>query len=110
SWRTKLAGRAGHRSSHPADSLDPGRWNWLRTNRFVLPMDSGCPMKSAFTLLSCVWVAVFARTALAQEAQWIWSPEHPRMAAKEGDCYFRKTLQLGGVEEASITITADDRY
>lgn len=27
-----------------------------------------------------------------------------------GDCLFRKTLQVPAVEEASITITADDRY
>jgi putative heme-binding domain-containing protein len=46
----------------------------------------------------------------AQEAQWIWSPEHPRGQAIQGDCYFRKTLQLSSVEEATITITADDKY
>ncbi len=46
----------------------------------------------------------------AQEAQWIWSPEHPPGQATEGDCYFRKTLQLGAVEQATVTITADDSY
>ncbi len=46
----------------------------------------------------------------SREAQWIWSPEHPRGAAPAGDCYFRKTLQVTAVEQASITITADDRY
>lgn len=46
----------------------------------------------------------------AQEAQWIWSPEHPRGQAIAGDCYFRKTLQVTSVEEATITITADDKY
>lgn len=48
--------------------------------------------------------------ANAQEAQWIWSPEHPRGQAAEGDCYFRKTMQLGAVEQATVTITADDSY
>ena len=48
--------------------------------------------------------------AQAQEAQWIWSPEHPPGQAGEGDCYFRKTLQLGAVEQATVTITADDSY
>ncbi len=46
----------------------------------------------------------------AQEAQWIWSPEHPRGEATAGDCYFRKTLQLGSVQQATVTITADDQY
>ncbi|MCC6508241.1 MAG: HEAT repeat domain-containing protein, partial [Pirellulaceae bacterium] len=45
-----------------------------------------------------------------REAQWIWSPEHPRGMAPAGDCLFRKTIQVPAVEEASITITADDRY
>ncbi|QDV24917.1 HEAT repeat domain-containing protein [Aureliella helgolandensis] len=48
--------------------------------------------------------------AEAQEAEWIWTPEHPRGLAKQGDCFFRKTIQLGRVEEATITITADDAY
>ncbi len=49
-------------------------------------------------------------TAAGQEAQWIWTPEHPRGQAAEGDCYFRKTIQLGAIEQATVTITADDRY
>lgn len=48
--------------------------------------------------------------AVAQEAKWIWSPEHPRGQAVKGDCYFRKTLQVSSVEEATVTVTADDRY
>lgn len=46
----------------------------------------------------------------AQEAQWIWSPEHPPGKAPAGDCFFRRTIQLGAVEQASVTITADDAY
>ncbi|MEZ6079524.1 MAG: hypothetical protein R3C56_28780 [Pirellulaceae bacterium] len=46
----------------------------------------------------------------AQDAQWIWTPEHPRGAATEGDCYFRKTMQLSSVERSAVTITADDQY
>jgi putative heme-binding domain-containing protein len=48
--------------------------------------------------------------AYAQEAQWIWSPEHPRNQAPQGDCYFRRVMQLDTIEEATITITADDKY
>ena len=57
-------------------------------------------------------VALFVGAASleAREAQWIWSPEHPRGEAPQGDCYFRKTIQVPAVEQASITITADDRY
>lgn len=46
----------------------------------------------------------------AQEAQWIWSPEHPKLQATKGDCFFRKSFQAGSVEKATITITADDSY
>lgn len=49
-------------------------------------------------------------TALTQEAQWIWSPEHPRNQAPQGDCYFRRVIQLDAIDEATITITADDKY
>lgn len=55
-------------------------------------------------------LAVKPMTSQAQEAQWIWSPEHPRGQAPAGDCYFRRTFQVDLVEEASITITADDAY
>lgn len=46
----------------------------------------------------------------AQDAQWIWTPEHPPGQAAEGDCYFRKTVRLDSVEQATVTITADDQY
>ncbi len=70
----------------------------------------------AFTALkSLIFLATattlgLSQPAIAQEAQWIWSPEHPRGQAIQGDCYFRKTLQVSSVEEATITITADDKY
>jgi putative heme-binding domain-containing protein len=46
----------------------------------------------------------------AREAQWIWTPEHPRGVAPAGDCFFRKTFQVARVEQATVTITADDQY
>lgn len=54
--------------------------------------------------------AMLSSSGAAKEAQWIWSPEHPRGAAPAGDCYFRRTFQVAAVEQASITITSDDRY
>jgi putative heme-binding domain-containing protein len=62
--------------------------------------------KIILTLLLCV----FGRGLGAQEAQWIWSPEHPRGQAQAGDCFFRKTLMLGAIEQATVTVTADDKY
>lgn len=70
-------------------------------------------MLRTITLWICFCFVLLCRADCrlqAQEAQWIWSPEHPRGQAAEGECYFRKTLQVGSVEEASVTITADDRY
>lgn len=56
------------------------------------------------------WLMGADYPAWSQEAQWIWSPEHPRGQAPAGDCFFRRTMQLDAVEEATITITADDAY
>lgn len=61
-------------------------------------------------LLSLMLVSGFTLSAEAQEANWIWSPEHPRGQAAAGDCYFRKTMQLSRIEKATITLTADDAY
>lgn len=66
------------------------------------------PIIRYFLLL--VTAMAWTGTAVSQEAKWIWSPEHPRGQAPQGDCYFRKQLQLESVEQASLTITADDRY
>ncbi len=61
--------------------------------------------------LACLALACGGLTSTsAQEAQWIWSPEHPRQQAPAGDCLFRKTIQIASVEQATVTITSDDRY
>jgi putative heme-binding domain-containing protein len=62
-------------------------------------------------LFLILFVALSSAAPLsAQEAEWIWSPEHPRNQAAAGDCYFRRVMQLEAVEEATVTITADDKY
>ena len=61
-------------------------------------------------LAAICFFGALANTGAAKEAQWIWTPEHPRGAAPAGDCFFRKTIQVPAVEQASITITSDDRY
>ncbi len=55
-------------------------------------------------------MAMQCAAAYAKEAEWIWSPEHPKNQAGQGDCYFRKEILLASVQEATITITADDSY
>lgn len=60
--------------------------------------------------LICFLSLVSTSILQAQEAKWIWSPEFPRGQATAGDCYFRKVIQLTSIEQASVTITADDRY
>lgn len=44
------------------------------------------------------------------DAEWIWTPAQKRNEAPVGDCYFRKTFDLGGVEEAEVLITADNEF
>lgn len=79
----------------------------------VIVQSFSCVSTTAIRRLAFFAVAtsfLFDSRVSAQEAQWIWSPEHPRGQAIQGDCYFRKTLQVSSVEEATITITADDKY
>lgn len=61
-------------------------------------------------IAAIIYSVAFAGDIFAVEAQWIWTSEHPRGTAPAGDCYFRKTFQVPNVEQASITITSDDRY
>lgn len=82
----------------------------------AFPRSTGSGIGKCFLSLATVWLFVgiailgTIQPLAAQEAQWIWSPEHPRGKAPEGDCFFRNTIQLGAIEQATITITADDAY
>ncbi|MDZ4819189.1 MAG: HEAT repeat domain-containing protein [Planctomycetota bacterium] len=48
-------------------------------------------------------------TAIAQDAQWIWSAAQER-DIPVGTCYFRKTFNVDQPEEGVVEITADDAY
>ena len=48
--------------------------------------------------------------AEAKEAEWIWSPAYEKELAEKGDCYFRKTFNLGVPETGVIQIACDDGY
>lgn len=60
-------------------------------------------------VLAAGWL--FAATAAAQEAQWIWSPENGKEAVPTGAvCHFRKLLPLRSPQEGHVAIAADDQY
>lgn len=65
-----------------------------------------------FGLVACaagLWL--MAGAASAQEAQWIWSPEHAPDSVPTGvACHFRKVLQIRSPEAGQIAIAADDAY
>ncbi|MCR9296161.1 MAG: c-type cytochrome [bacterium] len=74
---------------------------------------SRVPLRVFVASVAWAWLLIAGQGNLAtgQEANWIWSPEHPPGQAATGDCYLRRTMQLSSpVEEATVTLTADDRY
>jgi putative heme-binding domain-containing protein len=69
----------------------------------------------AARILSIIACAVtgallFWAPARAKEAEWIWSPAYEKELAPQGDCFFRKTFNLGVPEHGVIQIAADDSY
>src|SRR5262245_39673183 len=49
--------------------------------------------------------------AAAEEAQWIWSPDHAKESVPTGEaCHFRKIMPLRSPEGGTIAIAADDQY
>ena len=54
--------------------------------------------------------ACFLSQVAAQEPQWIWASDYPVGRVPLGSVYFRKTIQLSSVEQARVTIVADDAY
>ncbi len=83
--------------------------------------DSGAP-RCAVTSIASHWIfglgmivlmsPIVAGTALAEEAQWIWtSGTQVSDAIPPGEtCYIRKAINLRVAAEAIIEITADDEY
>ncbi|GIW97405.1 MAG: heme-binding protein [Pirellulaceae bacterium] len=67
-----------------------------------------CPSRPPWLVL--LVVLGVANVGRGQEASWIWSPEHAPRGAPEGNCFFRKSFQVGAAEQVIITITADDAY
>jgi putative heme-binding domain-containing protein len=70
-------------------------------------------MQRARIVLLLAIAAIFvanSRGAIAQEAQWIWTSEHPEGSVPRGSAYFRKSIRLPAIEQAVLTIAADDAY
>lgn len=77
-------------------------WNRHSSRLFTLACQ-------AFMLLAAV--AATATGASAQEAQWIWTPEHEKEGVPSGAvCHFRKGFSVKDAEAASVAIAADDHY
>ena len=63
------------------------------------------------------WLGTFAACLFlgsvrlpAQEAEWIWSPEHAKDAIPLSTCHFRKVFQLQQPQEGKLTVAADDQF
>lgn len=64
-------------------------------------------------VLACLWVAavqMMAVCAVAEEAHWIWSPEHAKNDVPQTSCYFRKVVTAEDPIRVQATIAADDEY
>lgn len=70
---------------------------------------SAC-VRMRILLIAAVLVFAASTCVTAQSPQWIWSSEHPVGAVPNTSVFFRKSLRLPSVEQASIAIIADDRY
>ncbi len=56
-------------------------------------------------------IGLLPTLAAAQEAEWIWSPDHSKDAVPlKAVCYFRRTIALRLPDKATLTIAADDEY
>lgn len=61
-------------------------------------------------LIAWCLLSSLASAAPAQEAQWVWTPEHKKDEVPTGSVYFRKSFQLKAATAAQVTITADDAF
>lgn len=54
---------------------------------------------------------LLAAGAAAEEAEWIWAPDHAKEGVPTGEaCHFRKAINLRAPEGGQIVIAADDQY
>lgn len=71
----------------------------------------GAHFRQFIRLLTLLLIGASHGLAAAQEAEWIWSPEHAKDQVPEKSvCYFRRTVPLRLPDKATLTIAADDEY
>ncbi|HEY2413610.1 MAG TPA: HEAT repeat domain-containing protein [Pirellulaceae bacterium] len=79
---------------------------WIR-NYF---MDEVISLLRKTTLALGAALATFG-VAAANEAQWVWSPDHAKANVPTGEaCHFRKVMTLRGPESGQVAIASDDQY
>ena len=63
-------------------------------------------------LVTCLFgtVSIHDAAAQANDAYWIWSPNHPSHQVPEGHCFFRRTFRLIHPVQGEMVIAADDQY
>ena len=65
------------------------------------------------TIVCILVVSCFLGTlesASAENAQWIWSPEHGKGQVPQTTCYFRKSFRMHTPEQGIVSIAGDDDY
>src|SRR5688572_25580250 len=63
-----------------------------------------------FALVSALMTAPLSK-AVAQEAQWIWTPAHDKDGVPSGAvCHFRKEFSVRDAEAGNVAIAADDHF
>lgn len=55
-------------------------------------------------------LSLVAAPSVAQEAEWIWAPDHAKDQVPTTNCFFRRTFNMKNPESGEITIAADDYY
>jgi putative heme-binding domain-containing protein len=62
------------------------------------------------TLFAAFMSFCCTENSVAQEAEWIWSPQHRKDQVPGVECFFRKRFDLNAPDQGEIMITADDTY
>jgi putative heme-binding domain-containing protein len=71
---------------------------------------SGSPIGTKVAVLAVIGALLALDDACGQEAQWVWSPEHPQDRVPLTDCFFRKRFTVSEPVSGEIAIAADDEY
>jgi putative heme-binding domain-containing protein len=83
---------------------------WIRNRQCIFAAASRIFFGHAVTI-TLFGLALSSAPLSAQEAEWIWSPDHEKEDVPAGAaCHFRKTVTLRAPEAGQIAVAADDVY